>query len=149
MSRHLGPPLTDAEREIVFATARGDVGEPWKHKGRSDRGRDCIGWLRQWFLPVRDIPDTRLDYGRTPHNGKLRAGLIEYLGDPISGPMQPGDVVTMHWTGDAHHVGLIVPHPFRGLGLIHADNTATGGPRVVEHGIDKHWRRRIIEWWRP
>ena len=55
----------------------------------------------------------------------------------------------MRWTGDAHHVGLIVPHPQREFGLIHADNTAAGGPRVVEHGIDKFWRRRILEWWRP
>lgn len=149
MSRHLGPLLIDAEREIVFANANAMLGTPYKHKGRKAKGIDCIGFLFLIFQSVREIPPTRLDYGRTPHNGKLRAGLIDYLGEPVTGPMCAGDVVTMRWTDDAHHVGLIVPHPQREFGLIHADNRASGGPRVVGHGIDKHWQNRIIEWWRP
>lgn len=149
--RLLGPPLDDAEREQLLANARAMLGMPWRHKGRRASGADCIGFLRLLIGTIRHIPETRMDYGRTPHNGKLRAGMCEYLGEPVTGPMQPCDIVTMRWSGEAHHVGMIVPHWYHGVGLIHADNTAPGeaGGRVIEHGIDAAWRRRILEWWRP
>jgi len=150
MSRLLGPEFSDDEREQLLANARAMLGTPWRHKGRRLSGTDCIGFLRLLFCSIRKIPETRMDYGRTPHNGKLQAGLTEYLGEPVSGPMRSCDVVTMRWNGDAHHVGLVVPHWHRGLGLIHADNTAPGGEgRVVEHGIDPFWQARILQWWRP
>ena len=97
------------------------------------------------------MPQTRLDYGRTPYNDRLREGMVEYLGEPVAGPPLPGDVVMMRTTGPAHHVGLIVPHWHYGIGLIHADNSAPGeaGGRVVEHGVDVHWQARFLEWFRP
>jgi hypothetical protein len=149
MSRLLGEPFSDSEREQLLANARAMLDMPWRHKGTRTSGADCVQFLRLAFNSIRPIPATRMDYGRTPHNGKLESGLTEYLGPPAHGPMQPCDIVTMRWTGEAHHVGLIVPHWHYGIGLIHADNTATGGPRVVEHGIDKFWRQRILQWWRP
>ena len=57
-------------------------------------------------------------------------------------------MVAMRWgMGDAHHVGYVVPHDFHGRGLIHAAGTATGGGRVVEHGMDAAWLARLITGW--
>lgn len=155
MARLLGSPLTEAERAVMLEQARATLGLPWRHKGRSDRGVDCLGEV--WLVLARtlqitrgeSLPLPRKDYGRRPFNRELREGLIEYIGEPVAGPPVPGVVVTMTWAGEEHHVGLVVPHPFHGIGLIHADNTAAGGPRVVEHGIDAIWQRRILEVFRP
>jgi cell wall-associated NlpC family hydrolase len=153
--RLLGEPLTDTERALVIVEARALLGVAWKHKGRTERGLDCLGLI--WLALVRALAVSRQaalikprnDYGRTPFNGHLRAGLIEWLGPPIKTAPKPGDIITMVWTGDEHHVAIVVPHPFHGLGLIHADNTAAGGPRVVEHGWDYLWDRRFVEAFRP
>lgn len=151
MDRVLGPPLTDAERAALHAEARKLLGVRWRHKGRTERGLDCLGLL---WLPMSRVvrslrgialPRPADDYGRTPYNRRLRAELTHWLGDPV--PLDQADVVSMRWTGEEHHVGLVVPHHFHRRGLIHADNTAAGGRRVVEHGMDDLWERRLIEGW--
>jgi hypothetical protein len=158
MERLLGDPLTDAERAVMFIHARELVGTPYKGKGRTEKAVDCLGavWLVLYrtLLETRGIllPKPRDDYGRTPFNRQLRAGLVEWLGPPVAlraKDLRPGDIPTMRWTGEEHHVGLIVPHPFHPYGIVHADNGATGGPRVVEHGCDAVWRQRFIEGFRP
>lgn len=150
--RLLGPPLTEAERALVRAEARFLLGTPWRHKGRTARGVDCVGFPRLLLgrvlketrgLRLPAIPD---NYGRTPHNQRLRREICAWLGDPVH--LDQADLVTMTWNHEAHHVGLLVPHPFYGVGVIHADNTAAGGPRVVEHGVDHVWRHRFVEGWR-
>lgn len=155
MKRLIGRRLSKAERAVVIEQGRALLGTKWRHKGRSDYCVDCLGAI--WLTLARALkitrglvlPPPRNDYGRRPFNRELREGLIEYLGEPVAEPPQPGDVVSMRWTGNEHHVGLIVPHHFHGIGLLHADNTAAGGPRVVEHGVDEVWRRRFLEVWRP
>lgn len=154
MNRLLGEPLTETERAQLIVEARQLLGVEWRHKGRTERGLDCLGLI--WLALARVLASSRgermakprNDYGRTPFNGHLRAGLIEWLGAPINGRPAPGDIVTMRWVDDAHHVAIVTPHRFHRIGLIHADNTATGGPRVVEHGWDYVWERRFIEAWR-
>lgn len=152
MSRLIGDaPFTQEEREALIQHARTFIGKPWKHQGRRDAGADCIGWVWMFIQGVRQAPTPRIDYGRTPSLGKLRAGLIEYLGLPVQGPPTPGDIVTLVWKSEEQHLALVTPHPAYGVGLLHADNHAPGlqGPRVVEHGIDRYWRRRITGVWRP
>ncbi len=149
--------LTDDERLVLIDEARKLVGTPWRHQGRTVAGADCIGfgWLvyAATLLICRGITldKPRSDYGRTPSGGKLRAELVEWLGDPVDREPIPGDIVTIKWAGDERHLGIIVPHPQRDYGMIHGDNTAAGaeGPRVVEHGMDARWRARIVEVWAP
>lgn len=152
------PPLNVAERAVMFDEGRNLLDVPWRHKGRTTKGVDCIGLvyltLARTLARCRGqrLPKPRDDYGRTPFNRQLRAGLIDWLGEPIIGDPMPGDIVTISWIGDEHHVAIVVPHPFYGRGLLHADNTAGGvkGPRVVEHGWDPVvWDRRVLEGWRP
>lgn len=144
--RLLGEPLTAEERITVVATARSFVGLPWRHQGRTVRGMDCIGMADLALASVRPMSRARTDYGRLPSNGKLRASLIETLGEPVTGEPQFCDLVTMKWAGEEHHLALVVDHPAYPYGLIHASNL---DQRVIEHGADPQWRRRIVDVFRP
>ena len=152
MTRLIGDtPFTDGERAALIAEARSHLGMPWRHQGRTERAADCIGSVWLWMRTVRPVATPRTDYGRLPSLGKLREGLTEYLGPSVADEPRPGDVVTLRWTGEEQHLALVVDHPEYGIGLLHADNNAPGakGPRVVEHGVDAHWRKRITGTWRP
>jgi hypothetical protein len=154
MTRLIGEaPFTDGERALLIAEARKLLGMPWRHQGRRERAADCIGFGALVVGKVRPIPPPRTDYGRTPYLGKLSEGMTEYLGPPVQGEPRPADLVTLAWgpNGQDRHLALVVDHPEYGIGLLHADNNAAGakGPRVVEHGIDAHWRKRITGCWRP
>lgn len=128
----------------MFAEARKLLGTPWRHKGRTTRGVDCLGLLWLPLSRVRPVERPADDYGRLPHNKRLRAELTAWMGDPV--PLDVADVVTMRWgdNGEEHHVGYVVGHPFHGRGLLHADS---GCRKVVEHGIDELWEGRLIEGW--
>lgn len=127
----------------IESAARALIGTPWVHQGRSAHGVDCVGLgvlaLRASGVTVRD----RLDYARDP-DGTLRAELTRVLGAPVSGEPQAGDVVLMTYPHTERHVG-IVSQDAHGLTLIHADSRRK---KVVEHGIDYRWRRRIVGVWR-
>jgi cell wall-associated NlpC family hydrolase len=147
--RTLGEPFTAGETAVVLATARSFLDCPWKHQGRTRRGIDCLGLVALSVGAVRPVQDRR-GYGRTPYNRQLRASLIEQLGLPVD-DLRPGDVVTMRWTGEENHVAIVCDHP-EGLGLIHCYARAPGGRaggRVIEHRIDDHWRKLIMEAFRP
>lgn len=154
MTRLIGDaPFTEVERAAVLMAARSMLGMPWRHQARSLGSADCIGFGWLAFNRVRQILRPRTDYGRTPSAGKLREEMILYFGPPLPIGTEPipADVVTLDWGHEERHLAIVTDHPDYGIGLIHADNRAPGaeGPRVVEHGIDKYWRNRICEVWRP
>lgn len=153
MNRLIGDtPFSDGEQAALIAEARKHIGMPWRHQGRTERAADCIGSVWLWMHAVRPVPVPRIDYGRTPSLWKLREGLTAYLGLPVEDEPRPADVVTLAWgMGEDHHLALVTDHPEYGIGFLHADNTAPGtkGPRVVEHGVDAFWRKRITGVWRP
>lgn len=139
--------LTAKQRRVVVETARSYLGVPWRHQGRTRRGIDCLGLVALSIGAVRPVVD-RQGYGRTPYNAQLRASLVEHFGEPVSkDAMRPADVVTIRWTGEEHHVGIIGDHP-DGLSLIHAYSVGTGG-KVIEHRLDAHWLDLVHEVFRP
>lgn len=142
-------PLSDDERRALITAARSLLGTPWKHQGRTTRGTDCIGYVGMAMAMVRQIPPPPIGYGRQPTQRRLRAGLVERFGEPVKRDPIPADLVTIKWGkhGEERHLALVTDHPSYGIGLIHADNTACGGGRVVEHGVDAWWRSRIVEVW--
>lgn len=130
-----------------IAAARSLVGVPFKHRGRSERGIDCLGVVAYALRAVgREPADERL-YERNPSADapRLRASLVAHFGEPVAALM-PGCVVSMQWHGLENHVAVVGKYPTGGLSLIHA--TAADG-RVIETRYAEPWTRRVLEAWRP
>ena len=116
-----------------IAAARSYVGVPFRHQGRTRHGVDCIGLV---VCAARDIGITladRTDYARDP-NGLLPLEMARQFA-PVESP-QAGDILLMRFRGEPQHVAILA-----GETLIHS--YASIG-RVVEHGLDAKWRRRIV-----
>jgi cell wall-associated NlpC family hydrolase len=123
------------------------MGIRFQHQGRNPEfGIDCIGLL---FLSATDCGlSTEADikgYSRTPSNGMLEGGLRKAFGNPVPGPIQAGDVVSIDYLGATRHVGIICNHP-KGLSLLHT-NMALG--EVTEALVDAKWLKRITGIYRP
>lgn len=131
--------MSDLRQKIV-AAARECLGTPYHHQGRVvGVGLDCIGLLQH---PAKRLKLTsgydKLDYPTIPDGVTLqkhleKAGLIEI-------PVDEADVGDIG--GFFFGRGQLVRHAgiFSSVGLIH---TWTGVGRVVEHGFDTSWRRRL------
>lgn len=146
--RHVAP-LTDAERVRFIACARSMVGTPFKHRGRTANGLDCVGLVAYALADVGRAVADRKGYGRDPVKDGLRDVLIAHFGEPAEG-MQAGDVVLMRWHREGgtdlfNHVGIVGDYPHGGFSLIHA---LRQNDHVVEHRIDDRWQRRIVEAYR-
>jgi cell wall-associated NlpC family hydrolase len=143
-------PLSAEERAGFIAAARSYLGVPFKHRGRSARGIDCVGLVAVALAAVgRQIADEKA-YGRDPVRDGLRDRLIAHLGSPVT-DYQPGDVLLLRWhmAGPVHlfnHVAIATDCPYGGLNMIHA---LAQNKAVVEHRIGEPWPRRIVEAFHP
>ncbi|QQP96486.1 C40 family peptidase [Lysobacter enzymogenes] len=127
--------------------ARGYLGSPFRHQGRSRSGLDCVGLV---VLALADQGRAVADvttYGRDPHHGLLEQHLVETFGPAIARTdLHPGDIVAIEYSGATRHVAIVGDYPGGGLSLIHTDQTVG---RVTEHRLDSRWHRRITGAWRP
>lgn len=116
-----------------IAAARSYVGVPFHHQGRTRHGVDCVGLVvcaaREIGIALAD----RTDYPRDP-NGLLPMEMARQLAAVESA--RPGDILLMRFRGEPQHVAILA-----GETLIHS--YASIG-RVVEHGQDAKWRRRVV-----
>lgn len=138
-------PLSDTERRAFIDAARACIGVPFRHRGRTERGLDCIGLLVVALHAAGRIPQDRRSYGRAPDRDRLREAVREHFGDPVDAP-QPGDIVLMRWTDRPQHVAIVGDYAHGGLSLIHSDN-AFGA--VTEHRYAAPWVARVVEIYRP
>lgn len=154
MTRLIGPPLNDAEREIVRATAMDLLGTPWRHLGRQgcgyghQTGLDCAGGLVRLVRAVkRPVGDIDL-YARTSDGSVLLANLDAHLGPRVE-TLGPWQIVSMPIARDGQHIGLTLPAPAGDdrLMLWHSYNGTFPAGRVMWHGIDDAWRKRIAARW--
>lgn len=136
-----GPVVTAAAPRLDIA-ARKYVGVPFMHQGRdTEIGVDCIGLARvvavecglHW-LASHDLTN----YAKNPNGGELERRMQAAFGRPVK-ELAPGRLVTIDFYGQTRHVGIVGDDNGR-LTLIHAYGRP---PRVIEHGIDAKWRRRI------
>lgn len=119
----------------VIAQARGYLGVPFRHQGRSRTGVDCAGLVIcvacDLGLPIRDYRA----YGRLPRGDTLlrvlREQCTEYRGDPL-----PGSIALMRFERDPQHLAIIA-----GPTIIHSLSTSR---KVVEHRLDTLWQSRIV-----
>lgn len=119
----------------VVAAARGYLGVPFRHQGRSRAGVDCAGLVIRLAADLQlPIQDYRA-YGRLPRSDTLlrvmREQCIEWRGI-----RQPGLIALMRFEREPQHLAVIAEGT-----IIHALSTSR---RVVEHRLDQLWAARIV-----
>lgn len=123
--------------------ARKYIGVPFLHQGRNPAaGLDCVGLAKQIFMDcgLHEIAAYDLTtYARNPNGGELERRMRAAFGESVK-ELSPGCLVTIDFYGQARHVGIVSLMNDGRLGIIHAYGRP---PRVIEHGIDAKWRRRI------
>lgn len=139
------------ERAALIAAARAQIGVPWVHQqALAGVAVDCLGLIAvaaalcgsaegQRFI---DEPRFR-NYGPQPLPAQLLAGCDELMDAIPTAAALPGDVYVMRFREEPQHFGFLAASELDGVTptLIH---TWAARGRVVEHGIDKAWRRRIV-----
>lgn len=126
------------------AAARALVGTPFRLHGRNERGLDCLGlaWLAARRCGV-DLPDVH-DYDALPPLAAVVPRLAAVL--PSAGPIvKPGDLAVFAVAQRHAHLGIVSRLDGGRLGVIHAYAPLA---RVVEHGLDMRWRRRLVRRYR-
>lgn len=130
----------------IVRVARGWVGTPYQHQGRTKGyASDCIGLIYGVADELGLVPEGFVikPYGRMPNPIELLSHVHEgcdELPKPYIDHLQFGDVVVMAFVQQPVHMGIIANHPHRPFSLIHA-YSASG--KVVEHGLDEEWLRKI------
>ena len=125
----------------IIAAPRECLGTPFVHQGRIlNRALDCAGVAVHAARSVGLEVAEPAAYSRLPNAAMLEWWLDQqpFL-DRVTG-MQPADLLLMRFTGEPQHLAV-----FTGDTIIHAYQ-AIG--RVVEHGLDAKWRRRIVRVYR-
>ena len=122
----------------VVAAARGWIGVPYLHQGRSRSGIDCIGLVlqvaREAGIGPADLDFRR--YGRMPQREMIEAELPRWC---APGEAQAGALVVVRWTTAAAHLAICT-----GPSLIHA---CASRKQVVEHGYRGVWQRLTHSVW--
>ncbi len=131
-------------RMDAVAEARTWLDTPFKHQG-SLKGAacDCIGLIKGVgiALGLVDYDETGekakqfRSYSMMPDSRMMRKGLATWL-VPIPVPEAlPADILFLAWTREPQHVALRTDH-----GIIHS---YSGVGKVVEHGFDERWQKRV------
>lgn len=133
-------------RAAVVAEARTWLGTPFHHQASlKGVGCDCIGLIKGVGLalgildydPASPEAQPYLAYSRMPNPQMMRRALSTFFEPVAVADVLPGDFYYMAWIREPQHVALVTD-----TGIIHSYE---GGPgKVVEHGLDETWRRRIV-----
>lgn len=126
----------------VLALARTYLGCPWKHRGRTRTGIDCVGLLivvgKEFGLHnyLDDVAYRRLSVG-----SDLIKPFVEHCDRiPDLNKLCSGDILVMRDTLFPQHVVMVAEESGR-LSIVHA--TVHRGA-VVEEAMTEDWRRKII-----
>lgn len=127
----------------IVAAAKTAIGTPFRHQGRMvGKGLDCAGLAIHCAQSAGISTYDENDYPRQPGGGRLEAAFDkqpELKRIKIS-EMMPGDILLMTFEGQPQHVAIVSE-----IGIIHAYEPIG---RVVEHGLNKFWRSRIVRAYR-
>jgi cell wall-associated NlpC family hydrolase len=127
-------------REEIVAEARRYValGTPWRHRGRSATGCDCIGLImlvgRAQGVYYEDIDG----YSRNP-DGRFLAHLRKFLVYPMPQTLKHGSIVVLREAQHPCHIGIIAMKGDKPW-LIHS---SIRRHKVVEEPYDETWRQRF------
>jgi len=123
------------ERADIVACARGYLGVPWLHQGRTRLGLDCAGLI---IIVAHELALSDFDvngYGVEPQGHVMRS-LLETHAERVSEP-KLGDILLLRFTRLPQHLAIVTDY-----GMIHT-HRAVG--RVVEHAFDRTWAARMVD----
>lgn len=107
-------------RDQIIATARSYIGTKWRHRGRTQRGMDCVGLVVLSCQSAGIEIEDYVGYGREPWNDRLRQELKQQFGNPTD-DWQPGDIALFEIEHQRpRHIGILGNYKYGGLSLIHA-----------------------------
>lgn len=86
--------------EAFVTAARGFIGVPWAHQGRSDRGMDCVGLVVLAARAVGIDAPLKADYGRFQYYQQVREYLQQFC-ERVGSP-EVGDIVLYKTTQSLH-----------------------------------------------
>jgi cell wall-associated NlpC family hydrolase len=131
------------ERQQIVDTARAWVGTPFRHQGRTrEKGVDCIGLVIGVAAELGVQLTAPADYSESPASN-LVISYSDQQAIPVPGNgLRPGAVAVLWgWNrNEAQHFAFIGSHAGRPT-MIHAFSRAG---KVVEHGWDSFWLRRLV-----
>jgi cell wall-associated NlpC family hydrolase len=126
--------------KAFVAAARGFIGAPWVHQGRTQRGMDCVGLI---VLAARaaglEVP-MKADYGRLQYYPQARS-YLEVFCDRV-GSAEIGDIVLFKTTQSLHMAIVSEVEEGRPSRVIQALGY---GSRVVDTGL----QFPPLQLWRP
>lgn len=146
------PRLSGADRTAFIAAARSLLGVPFKHKGRTAAGVDCVGLCVYALKQIGHDCEDLADYSMSPDGVTLQQKVEAHLGPPTKN-WQPGDIVLMRWHESdkvyCNHVGILGLAPYgRVWTLIHSHRESARRKgeenRVKEVRLAEPWGRRVF-----
>lgn len=136
-------------RADVVAVARGFIGTPYQHRGRTPGlALDCAGVVicaaraLGFVAPDFDIPP----YTRSP-DGSMLAFCRAHMDEVPVRDAQPGDVAVLVLDAEPQHLAILAEYRGRGLSLIHARSRRLAQRevgRVIETRLMQHACHRLV-----
>lgn len=126
-------------RSDVIAMARGYIGTPFHHQGRTPGvGLDCAGVLicvgRALGMVAPDFDVT--GYVTTPDGRSLRGWCDRYMRRIPRDEKRAGDAIMIIVDADPQHLGILAPYRHGGFSIIHAtrERGVVETRLMLEHG---------------
>lgn len=142
--------ITEIDKKDFIKRLQKKIGTPFRHRGRTASGVDCIGLLAVTFSEMgEDILDKKV-YGREPRNDRLKENVDANLGAPIylkpnsKNLLEVADIVLIRFNKEPHHIAVVNKNN-NGYTIIHAYGAAE---KVVEHRLDDDWYAKITHVYR-
>ena len=121
----------------IVTAARAALDTPFQHQGRiAGLALDCAGLIvhvaRSIGVAYTDVPA----YGRSPHEGLLKATLDSNACITRVTDAQAGDILLMRFTSEPQHLAICA-----GDTMIHSYLNVG---KVCEHRLSSMWAERIV-----
>ena len=122
-------------RADIVMEARRWIGTRYKHQGRSTAGIDCAGLIIKVAHNLGLSTHDETNYARRP-DGYAMLRSLNGNAVRVNRPCKPGDIILLSFQDYPQHLAIVSD-----TGMIHSYALAR---KVVEHGLDDVWRKRII-----
>lgn len=130
--------IARANRTDVVAAARSKLGANFRHQARGPDAYDCVGIV---IAVAKDLGLSNFNttaYSRAPNPQEMRKALEEHLDYVRWDAVQPGDVLWFR-APEPQHLAIVTQRD--PMQMVHAFARVN---RVVETGVDRFWRGRLV-----